>query len=184
MDGTPLAKAEDLATWFPGVSPEDPKLVEALAEASNRFRGAVRHNVSREHRIVQLDGEGARYLRLPSMNVETASVVGIDTLTSDPLPLNASRDGTIAPANGGVFPDGLGNVTVEYDAGYEENEIPPDIQAVVVDSARVLFSLKRGVQWLAVGGMSMSVNATDATGVTQAWSDCVDLYRIRRGDRA
>lgn len=184
MDGTPLASANDLASWFPGVSPSDDKLMSALLEASNRFRGAVRHYVSRQTDVTTtLDGRGTIYLTLPVIELDTSSVtVRLDGAT-DPIAVAASRTGTIARTDGAVFPNGLGNVSVTYTAGFADDAIPPEIQAVVLDQAKLLYALKRGVQWLAVGGISMSSSQTDAQGVTQAWTDVVELYRIRVADR-
>ena len=110
MDGTPLARAEDVATWFPGVALDDPKLLEALAEASNRFRGAVRHYVSAEMADVVLDGTGSAYLSLPSINVQREGFVCTVDGSVDLVPVGVSPSGAIKRMDGGVFPDGLGNV--------------------------------------------------------------------------
>jgi len=180
----PLASPTALARWFPGVAVDDAKLVEALNEASDRFRGAVRHYVSRHSALVHLDGHGSRYMNLPSIEIDTASVQCWVGDVANVVDVATSPAGIIMRTDGAVFPNGLGNVTVAYDAGFDDAQIPAEIQAVVIDQARVLYSIQRGITWQAVGGMSLSFNATDSTGVTQSWTDVVEFYRIRRADRA
>jgi len=182
VDDPPLADAADLAIAL-GVPVGDERLNQALVESSNRFRGAVRHYVSKETRTVTLDGRGYRALRLPSLNVDPASVV-VDVDDGSTPEVMVSTAGVIARRDGAVFPVGFGNVTVTYDAGYPEDAIPGDIQAAVIDQAKVIYTAQRGVQSMQVGGISLVQSTTDTVGVTQQWVDVVAAYRIRVGDRA
>lgn len=183
MPGTPLAKAEELATWFPGVPDTDPKLVEALTEASDKFRSAVRHAVSREtERVVLLDGLGRRSLRLPSINVVPATVTC--TVDGQPVAVRASVTGLIRRVDRCAFPDDYSSVEVTYTAGFDDEEIPSDISAAVIDQARLLYAVKRGLQSMQVGGITVTQNAQEAVGVSQGWTDAVLRYRIQVGDRA
>lgn len=179
---TPLANPDDLAKWFPGTTADDELLLAALDEASARFRGAVRHHVSAElATTVTLDGLGRSVLRLPALNVVPSSVTC--TVDGVELAVQVSGDGVLARADGSKFPAGLGNVAVTFDAGYADEEIPEEIQAAVLDQAKILLEIRRGVQSLTTGPFSVTY-AADAGGVSQQWADVVDAYRIRAGDRS
>jgi len=179
---TPLARAEDLAKWFPGVAADDERLVAALDEASARFRGAVRHYVSAEtEKTVTLDGLGRAVLRLPALNVVPDSVTC--TVGGAELAVQASADGVLARVDGRPFPGGLSNVTATFDAGFPDDEIPDEIQAAVLDQAKLMLEVRRGVTSMGVGPFNVAY-AADGGGVSQQWADVVDAYRIRRGDRS
>jgi hypothetical protein len=185
--GTPLADPAELGVAL-GVPPDDPKLVQSLVEASDRFRGAVRHYVSREEqRVVVLDGDGHSRLRLPSLNPDPHELV-VDLLAPDDttveVPVAVSTSGVIMRRDGLPFPFGIGNVQVTYTAGYPDDAIPGDIQAVVLDQAKLIFQVRRGVTAYQVGGIAVTAAGDVATGVTQAWVDVVNAYRIKVGDRA
>lgn len=179
---TPLASADDLAQWFPGVAADDERLLAALDEASARFRGAVRHYVSAEtETTVTLDGLGQTVLRLPALNVVADSVTC--SVGDDELAVQVSADGVIARVDGSRFPAGLGNVAVTFDAGYPDEAIPEEIKAAVLDQAKILLETRRGVRSMATGPFSVTY-AGDDGGVSQQWADVVEAYRIRRGDRS
>jgi hypothetical protein len=175
-----LAAAEDLAAWLP-VAADDPKLLAALAAASSRFRGAVRHQVTLvEDDQVVLDGTGRESLLLPAAPVVEVAEVQLD---GDVLPVDGfswSRDGFLRRA-GGCWPDRLGSVHVTYSHGYAT--VPEDIAEVVIDQARVLFAVKAGVQTLQVGGITTTFGVQAAAGVSAQWSTVVERYRLNAGDR-
>jgi hypothetical protein len=182
MDGAPLAKAEDLAALL-GVPVDDPQLLQALTLASNRFRAAVRHYVSAETaRQVVLDGTGGVALRLPSLQVQPASVVCV--IDGTPVDVEVSIDGVIRRMDGYGFPDSLGAIGVTYDAGYPDDAIPLDVQAAVLEQARAGFNASPGVTAMTVGAVSYQYDTTSVVGTTQFWSDTVEAYRIRVGDRS
>jgi len=180
MQGTPLAKADDLSLAL-GVAADDPLLLLALVEASNRFRGEVRHYVSEETTTLTLDGNGLRSIRLPAMNVRPETVIcAIDASLAD---VQTSSSGVVRRRDNALFPVGFSNVSITYVAGYPDDAIPVDIQAAVLDVAKLTHSVRRGVSSYQVGGISVAQGG-DAIGVTQTWTDVVAAYQIKVGDRA
>lgn len=176
-----LADPDDLAAWL-GVPADDPKLRKALAAASSRFRGAVRHPVS----LVTadpftLDGNGMESLLLPA-----APVLAVDSVTLDGVALTAgedydwSADGFLRRL-GGCWPDRLRCVQGLTDHGYAV--IPEDIQEVVIDQARAMYRLEPGIAAKTVGGQSVQFGTQAAIGVTAQWTAAVERYRLNRGDR-
>jgi hypothetical protein len=174
-----LASAADLAVWL-GVPADDPKLLQALAAASSRFRGAVRHYVSFvADDTVVLDGTGKESLLLPAAPVTAVSSVQLDgkalTYRTD---YDWSADGFLRRVDG--WPDRLRCVEVVYSHGYEP--VPEDIAEVVIDQARAQYAVRPGLTSMTVGGQSVAFGAQASIGVTAQWTTAVEKYRLNRGD--
>ena len=176
-----LAEPEDLAVWL-GVPAPDPKLLQALGAASNRFRGQVRHPVSFVGGdVITLDGDGTNTLLLPVEPVTALEKLVLSgTELVDGTDFEWSQDGFVRRLNG-LWPCRLRCVQITYSHGYAL--IPDDISEVVIDQARVLFVVRPGVQTAQVGGQSIGFGAQAAVGVTAQWSEVVAKYRLNRGDR-
>lgn len=177
----PLADATELAVWL-GVPATDAKLLAALNAASRRFRGAVRHPVSLvAGDTIVLDGRGQESILLPAAPVTAVSSVELD---GEPLDVDVayawSVDGFLRRL-GGYWPDRLRCIEVTYSHGYAM--VPEDIQEVVIDQARAIYSVQPGVQQKTVGSQSVTFGAQAATGVTAQWSAMVEKYQLNRGDR-
>jgi hypothetical protein len=172
--GPPLAPLSQLLTAL-GAGANETKAREALAEASGRFRGAVRWQVSFGGRTDYLDGSGLRTLTLPAMAIDPGTVQITHIPTGEGLRVSASAAGIVQRTDGHVFPVGIGNLLASYMAGYDP--IPEDIQAVVLDQAKAIFQTRRGLSALQVGSIMVSQGAQEALGVTEAWSDTVAAYR-------
>lgn len=159
---------------------DDPRLLHELIEASRRFRAAVRRPITAvdDDRIV-LDGGGRTSILLPSAPVRAVSEVLVD---GTPAEVEWSTDGMMRLKSGAAFPDRLGNVEITYSHGFET--IPEDIIAVITDVAVGRASTVRGLTSQQVGGISLSYGRDEQQGVTQAWVDAVERWRIRSGDRA
>lgn len=178
-----LADPADLAAWM-GVPATDPKLVRALAAASSRFRGAVRHHVSAvvDDETV-LDGNGRSALLLPA-----TPVTAVKELLLDGVALVDGDDFEWSSADGrlrrlcGVWPDRLRCLRIVWDHGF--TVVPEDIAEVVIDQARAQYAVLPGVQTRQVGGQSVTFGATASTGVTTQWTTVVERYRLNAGDRA
>lgn len=177
-----LADPADLAVWLP-VPADDPKLLAALAAASSRFRGAVRHPVTAvAGDTVVLDGAGRVSLLLPAAPVTAVTEVLLDgEALVDGADFSWSADGFLRRLGGAVWPDHLRCVQVTYDHGYAQ--VPEDIAEVVVDQARVLYAVKAGVQTVQAGGITTTFGAQAAVGVSAQWSAAVEKYRLNAGER-
>lgn len=176
-----LADPEDLAAWL-GVPASNPKLLRALAAASSRFRGQVRHHVSRvTDDTFRLDGTGRRSFLLPA-----APVVEISSLQLDGVPLvegtdfEWSEDGFVRRLGCLHWPDRLRCLAGVYSHGYDP--VPEDISEVVIDQARSQYTVRPGVQTMQVGGQQVGFGAQASVGVTTQWTAMVDKYRLDRGD--
>ncbi|WP_322974181.1 mobile element protein [Actinacidiphila epipremni] len=175
-----LADPADLAVWLP-VPADDPKLLAALAAASKRFAGAVRHPVRAVlGDTTTLYGDCTDRLLLPA-----APVLRIVSVTVDGTALEAGtsykvrRDASVLRRIGDVWPD-WAEVDVVWDHGYDP--IPDDVQEVVIDQARSLFRVQPGVQTIQAGGEAITYGAQAAVGVTAQWTTAVERYRLNRGE--
>jgi len=146
----------------------------------------------------QLSGDGTNVLLLPSLRVtDVARVSTVDEgdLTDVAWSENGVLTRTTAtelawittPGNlllrQHVFPDGLGNVTVEFTHGYDET--PDAIRAVVAAVARRLLGNGSGVPVMqeGAGGLlrvyGMARNASPAFTAVEAM--VLDRYRLPKG---
>ena len=175
-----LADPADLAALL-GVRTNHPRVGPALDAASARFRGAVRHPVTRSRTHTVLDGSGVRDLLLPAVQVTSALVHlrpadGISPMT----PLVRGRDFQVSSRFGilrrtnGVWPDQLDAVDVDVEHGWEV--VPDDIAEAVLEQAAAVFRGRPGIQSLAVGAEA----TTWTPGVSEAWKTAVDRYHIGR----
>lgn len=178
-----LAEPADLAIWL-GVPADDPKLLQALAAASSRFRGAVRHPVTAVvGDVLILDGSGRESVILPAAPVTAVTSVELDgegLVEGDGF--SWSSDGFLRRLGGEVWPDRLRCVEVTYSHGYAE--VPEEIAEVVIDQARALYAVLPGVQTRQVGGQSVTFGVQAAIGVTSQWTEAVERYRLNAGDRS
>lgn len=177
-----LAEPADLAIWL-GVPADDPKLLQALAAASSRFRGAVRHPVKAvAGDVLILDGNGGESILLPAAPVTAVASVKLDgEVLVEGEDFAWSSDGFLRRLGDQVWPDRLRCIEVTYSHGYEP--IPEDIAEVVIDQARALYAVLPGVQTRQVGGQSVTFGVQAAIGVTAQWTVAVERYRLNAGDR-
>ncbi|MBZ6258862.1 mobile element protein [Streptomyces olivaceus] len=177
-----LADPEDLAAWL-GVPADNPKLLRALASASSRFRGQVRHYVSRvTGDTVRVDGTGRRSFLLPAAPVVELTSLELDgTALVEGAGFEWSEDGFVRRAGGCLYwPDRLRCIQVVYSHGYDP--VPEDISEVVIDQARSQYTVRPGIQTMQVGGQQVGFGAQASVGVTTQWTAMVDKYRLDRGD--
>jgi hypothetical protein len=175
-----LADPEDLAIWL-GVPASDAKLLQALAAASSRFRGAVRHYVSfvADDTLV-LDGNGKESLLLPAAPVTAVTSLTLDgTVLAYRTDYDWSADGFLRRV-GGCWPDRLRCIGIVFSHGYEP--IPDDVSEVVVDQARAQYAVRPGLTSMTVGGQSVAFGAQASIGVTAQWTSVVEKYQLNRGD--
>ncbi|MFC8009152.1 mobile element protein [Streptomyces cinereoruber] len=160
---------------------DDGKLLFALRAATRRFRGAVGHPVTLvEGDTVTLDGNGRESILLPVWPTTLVTSVHLDgVLLVDGTDYAWSHDGILRRLGYHVWPRRLRCLSVVYSHGWAE--IPEDIVEVVLDQARVMDTVKPGVQSKAVGGQSVTFGAQAAIGVTDQWAKAVARHKVRTG---
>lgn len=177
MVETYLAPPEELAT-LTNLPASSPSLLLALSRASERFRAAVGHPVHLvTDDVVLLDGDGSETLLLPAAPFTTITVSVNGAVVTD---YQANRRGGIL-RRAARWPAGLGNISVVYTHGYAI--IPGGIRDAVLEAAE-LNLIKAGVQSESALGQSITWGQTATTGVTQKWTEAVEVYRLGRGDRS
>jgi hypothetical protein len=172
-----LAPADDLATKL-GIPATDARLLVALRSASARFRGAVRwqvHEVS--DAVLTVNGTGTRDLALPARDVTAVSAVLVDGAAVE---VEWDEDGLLTRKDCRLWPRGRRNVAATVTFGF--STIPDDIAEAVQDQAEVAYNILRGLSSKQVGGITLTYGQTEAVGVSQAWVEAVDRYRL--GGRA
>lgn len=163
-----LADVDVLAARL-NVPVTDPVMLAALRGASQRFRTAVGHTVSRvDNEEIVLDGDGSTVLVLPSPRVIAVHSVTVD---GSPVTVEWSQSGTIRYSAG--FPDAWGAVRVVYSHGWEP--VPDDVAEAVMDAAEMAYHATPGLESMTVGGESLRFASG---GVTQGWADTVEAYKV------
>jgi hypothetical protein len=176
-----LADPAELAVKL-GRSEDDPQLLFALRAASRRFRGQVHHRVTYvPDDAVVLDGNGRESLLLPVWPVTAVASVVLDgTTLGEGTDYSWSDAGILRRLGCAHWPDRLRCLQVTYSHGWNGlDELPGDIQEVVLERAEAAFRIPVGVQSQAVGGQSVTFGAQAAAGSTEAWTKTVDRYTVR-----
>lgn len=176
-----LADPNDLANVLPAgtiAGGEDPRAVQAVRRASNRFRAAARHPV---HRVtgdqMTFDGPGGHVLRLPVLRPTVHRIT--DQSRDITAHVRVSPQGYLQ-STGPAFSTGYGAIVVELDHGFED--VPEEIEDAVLDAAARALAIPVGVKDLALDGASVSFGSDQGT--SQDWADAVTRYGIGTGDRA
>lgn len=159
---------------------QSPQLALALVRASARFIGAVGWPVVKHTTDILLSGEGGKILPLPAQNITAATAV-IDGVGLVDARLNP-RLGHLVRAAG--WPCGYDNITVSYTAGWDETEIPGDIQDAVLEHAGHIVDNLGLMEQETTGPFTERYSSAAINGVTQKWSDAVERYRVGVGDRS
>lgn len=151
----------------------------ACRKAAARFRSAIRHHLTlEEDKVITLDGNGLHHIRLPVLNPVVRSVI-VDGEEYKNLPV--SPNGMIQFP--GRLPLKFGAVIVDLaKCGLEE--VPPEVAEAVSAAAIVGVGQQPGVSQTSVGGIQVTYGSTSANGITEEWSNAVQNYQIRAGDRA
>lgn len=173
-----LATLSDLTTAT-GRTAGDPLAAVALRRASHRFAGAVGWPIVQRSATVTLYGDCGRWLQLPGMNIRDVSAK-LDGKPVENLAVDG-RLGLIRRDDG--WPDGK-PVEVTFTSGWAEDDIPGDIQDVVLEQAASLLTIMehRGATRVTRGPFSLEWSATGQPGVTAAWTEAVRRYKVGVGD--
>ncbi|MGW5737014.1 MULTISPECIES: mobile element protein [Streptomyces] len=163
---------------FLRVGVDDVQLLAALHAASSRFRGQVRHPITRvTGDVEQHDGDGTTVLHLRAAPVITVTLVEVDGVAVTDYKV-LRRTGVLKRTSGCWPADA--QIDVTYDHGLAV--VPADIAEVVVDQARVIYRVDPAIAQVSTGSDSVTFAATAAVGVTSQWSEVVAAYRLNRGD--
>lgn len=163
---------------FLKVGVDDPQLLAALTAASSRFRGQVRHPVTRvTGDVEQHDGDGTNVLHLRAAPIITVTLVEVDGVAVTDY--KVLRRSGVLKRTAGCWPADA-EIDVTYDHGLAL--VPADIAEVVVDQARVIYRVDPAIAQVSTGSDSVTFAATAAVGVTSQWSEVVAAYRLNRGD--
>jgi hypothetical protein len=196
-----LANAAELSK-LTGRPANDSQLLAGLAEASRRFRLAVRHPVTLvTAEVLEVDGKGSTQFRLarpfPIVSVASITIDG-DLVPAENYRVN-KRNG-IVTSKVGVWPRPPAAIEVTYTHGYAAvipsgtvpagwpadgplAGLPEDIQSVVLEMAQIVLNTEPGLTGKTVLGDSVTFGSS-AVGATQAWSDAVAFYAERTGDES
>ncbi|MEU1152635.1 mobile element protein [Streptomyces sp. NPDC005918] len=163
---------------FLKVGVDDPQLLAALTASSSRFRGQVRHPVTRvTGDVEQHDGDGTNVLHLRAAPIITVTLVEVDGVAVTDY--KVLRRSGVLKRTAGCWPADAA-IDVTYDHGLAV--VPADIAEVVVDQARVIYRVDPAIAQVSTGSDSVTFAATAAVGVTSQWSEVVAAYRLNRGD--
>lgn len=163
---------------FLKVGADDPQLLAALHAASSRFRGHVRHPLTRvTGDVEQHDGDGTTVLHLRAAPVIAVTLVEVDGV--EVTGYKVLRRSAVLKRTDGCWPADA-QIDVTYDHGLAL--VPSDIAEVVVDQARVIYRVDPAIAQVSTGSESVTFAATAAVGVTSQWSEVVAAYRLNRGD--
>lgn len=176
-----LANLADLSTKAK-LPANDPRLELALRNSSGRFAGQVGYPVGRvTNDVTWLNGNGAERLFLKARPVDVHEVE-VEGVVLSPAQYWVDRDsGIIRLKNRGWFPDGLGNVKIRYDHGWDP--IPEDVQDAVLEHAVTMARVMAHLQQNSAGSTQESYGQAAMVGTTQKWVDAVAKYSAN-GDRA
>jgi hypothetical protein len=175
-----LADPNELAVLL-GRPADDPLLLARLRAATRRFRGAVGHPVTQVvDDTVVLDGNGRETLLLPVWPTTAVTSVVLDGCDlTEGTDYSWSDAGILRRLGRRVWPDRLRCLTVTYTHGWLWDDLPGDVQEVVLDQAQIMDAVRPGVQSQTVGGQSVTFGAAGAVGVTDQWSKAVARYKVR-----
>lgn len=161
----------------------DPDLELALRRASDRFRDAVNHPISRvENDSIRLNGNGTDTVHLPARPVDVHTVTVGGVVLVEDRDYQVDTGAGILRRLGGWWPDGLGTVRVVYSHGWEE--IPGGVQDAVLEHAATVALVQAHIQQNSAGGTQESYGAQALVGTTQKWEDAVAKYSVGRGDKS
>ncbi|MEL3944873.1 mobile element protein [Streptomyces sp. LNU-CPARS28] len=163
---------------FLRVGVDDLQLLAALHAASSRFRGQVRHPVTRvTGDVEQHDGDGTNVLHLRAAPIVAVTLVEVDGV--EVTDYKVLRRSGILKRTAGCWPTDA-EIDVTYDHGLAI--VPAEIAEVIVDQARVIYRVDPAIAQVSTGSDSVTFAATAAVGVTSQWSEIVAAYRLNRGD--
>lgn len=169
-----------------------PKIELAARRATDRFCGETNRTFERKTETVLLNGSGTRTLLLPGAPVTAITTVAVAGATyaqydpADPYRRDAYQadlQAGILRASG-IWPEGLGNIVVNYTHGFGGiDDVPGDIQDAVLEHAATIAMVLAHVQQESGGSTSATYGQTALVGTTAKWVQAVEKYRLQASIR-
>jgi hypothetical protein len=180
-ENVPFISTQDIVDYLGRGGTADPGMIIAADAACDICRTVAEQSFSQSVSTITLDGTGTDALLLPELPVNSAGTVVVAGGTVTDYMLNSNGilfRGTAGIDPRPVWPRGRQNVTITYDHGYAEVDIPRDVRVVALSVASRLV-----VQGVAVEeqlGSARIKYAGAATDLTAGEQLILSKYRQHR----
>ncbi len=174
-----LADPAELAARL-GVPATDAEMLLALKRASARFTGQIGYPLHLvENDEYYATGDGGSTISLPAAPIQGTPAVTINGAPATDY--HVGRQSGLLWRPGG-WHLGLENIHVVYTHGHQE--IPGDVQDVILDAAEADAQMQAGIESITTGNESVKFTASRvAGGVTSQWTELVNKYQLsQNGD--
>lgn len=177
----PFISAQDLTDYLGRDVTSDDGALIALDAACDICRDLAEQDFNADTSTVTLDGTGTDALLLPKLPVSAAGTVTVDGDTVTDYTLNGN--GILLRGSAGcdprpVWPSGRQNVTVTYDHGYANDDLPRSVRLVALALASRL--IVQGVATEESVGQVRVKYAGAATDLTNGERAILRKYRHTR----
>jgi len=166
----PFISVQDVIDYLGRGGTADPGMIIAVDAACDTVRSLAEQTFNAATSTVVLDGSGTESLLLPELPVSGAGTVVVNggTVTDYTLSDNGIlfRRGTASTDWGTplVWPVGRQNVSVVYDHGYPDADLPRDVRMVALSlAARLVVQGPAAQESIGQVSIRYGVNATDLT---------------------
>lgn len=140
MSTDPFIAPSDLVAYLGRGGTADPGMLIATDAACDMVRTYTGQQIGAGTTTITLDGTGRDALLLPERPVRAAGTVNVDGTAVTDYVVDAHRGmlirktaGETAPTYTTVsWPDGRQNVTVTYEHGYEDADLPRDVRGIAL----------------------------------------------------
>lgn len=180
---TPFITEADVVDYLGRGDAADPGITIAVGSACDIVRALTEQAFNQViGGTAVLDGTGTDALLLPQLPVTAAGTVTVngDAVTDYTLSSNGIlyRGGSIGDACSSAWPSGRQNITVTYDHGYADDEVPLDVCMVALAIAARL--VVQGPLKSETIGQVSATYAVAATDLTVGEKAILSKYRVTR----
>jgi hypothetical protein len=163
----PFISPQDVVNYLGRGTITDPGMIIATDAACDICRTIGEQTFNAATSTVTLDGTGTDAILLPELPVNAAGTVTVNGTAVTDYTLNGNGilfRGSVGVSQCGTWPAGRQNISVTFDHGYAEVDLPRDVRMVALAIASRLV-LQGPVKQESVGPVSLSyaVNSTDLT---------------------
>lgn len=163
----PFISTQDIVDYLGRGEIDDPGMIIAADAACDMCRTFAERQFNAGTSTTAFDGTGTDALLLPELPVNNAGTVLIDGSAITDYMLNANGillRGTAGADPRPVWPLGRQNVTVTYEHGYADADLPRDIRAVALAvAARMVVQGPVLEESIGATRVKYGTNATDLT---------------------
>jgi hypothetical protein len=163
----PFVSPQDVVDYLGRGTATDPGMIIATDAACDMCRTIAEQTFNADTSTVTLDGTGGDAILLPELPVTNVDSVTVNGGTVTDYTLNGNGilfRGSVGVNECGTWPAGRQNISVTYDHGYAEVDLPRDVRMVALSIASRLV-VQGPVKQESVGPVSATyaVNSTDLT---------------------